>query len=265
MGADRRDCNGRYVVRRLVEVARDPGRGSGDRRYANPARGYAVQDRPSCVLGAVGLTLLVVFVMLAESITLRLKMQRTPPRVSPLTQRLELFTRDMRAFVHATAVIGIVNGTAAGLLPYLLGVNFPVMWGLFAFLMTFISTLGFFVAVLPPVFLALLERGRQTALLVFLGYVVIWAVTSSLRNGRFVGRRLNLAPIVILPSIILWGWVLGIMGGLLAVPMTLLVRRVLLEACDESRRITDLLGRPGWSPAARDAAPPAAGGAPLGE
>ena len=207
------------------------------------------------LLGAVGLTLLIVFVMLAESITLRLKMQRTPPRVSPLIQRLELFTRDMRAFVQATAVIGIVNGVAAGLLLYLLGVNFPVMWGLFAFLMTFIPTLGFFVAVLPPVFFALLERGWQTALLVFLGYIVIWAVTSTLRNGRFVGRRLNLAPIVILLSIILWGWVLGIMGGLLAVPMTLLVRRVLLEAYDESRWITDLLGRPGWSPAA-DGVPP---------
>ena len=217
------------------------------------------------LFGAVGLTLLVVFFMLAESITLRLKVLRTPPRVSPLIQRLELFTRDMRAFVQATAIIGLVNGVATGVFIYLLGIQFPVIWGLFAFLMTFIPTLGFFIAVLPPVFFALLEKGWQTALLVFLGYVVIWAVTSSLRNGRFVGRRLNLAPIVILLSIILWGWVLGIMGGLLAVPMTLLVRRVLLEAYDESRWITDLLGRPGRAPADGDAVPPPDGAARSGE
>jgi len=200
------------------------------------------------LFGAVGLTLLVVFFMLAESITLRLKVLRTPARVSPLIERLELFTRDMRAFVQATAIIGIVNGVAVGVFLYLLGVQFATMWGLFAFLMTFIPTLGFFIAVLPPVFFALLEQGWQTALLVFIGFLVIWAVTGTLRSGRFVGRRLNLAPVVILLSIILWSWVLGLMGGLLAVPMTLLVRRMLLEAYDESRWITDLLGRPGWSP-----------------
>ncbi len=212
------------------------------------------------LFGAVSLTLLIVFFMLAESITLRLKVLRTPPRVSPLIQRLELFTRDMRAFVQATAIIGIVNGVAVGVFLYLLGIELALMWGLFAFLMTFIPTLGFFLAVLPPCFFALLDQGWRTALLVFIGFLVIWAVTGTLRSGRFVGRRLNLAPIVILLSIILWGWVLGIMGGLLAVPMTLLVRRVLLEAYDESRWITDLLGRPTWTPAADEAQPSAGAG-----
>ena len=196
------------------------------------------------LLSGVALTLLIVFFMLAESITLQLKFSRTPPRVSPALQRLELFTRDMRAFVQATAVIGLLNGVAAGLFLWLLGIEFPLMWGVFAFITTFIPTLGFFIAVLPPVFLALVIAGWQTALLVLIGYVVIYAVTGSLRSGRFVGRRLNLSPLVILLSIILWGWVLGLMGGLLAVPMTLLVRRMLVEAYDESRWITDLLGRP---------------------
>lgn len=215
------------------------------------------------LFGAVGLTLLIVFFMLAEAITLRLKVSRTPPRVSPLIQRMELFTRDMRAFVQATAIIGVINGVAVGVFIYLLGISFPAMWGLFAFLMTFIPTLGFFIAVLPPFFLALLEQGWRAALLVFIGYFVIWAITGMLRNGRFVGRRLNLAPIVILLSIILWGWVLGLMGGLLAVPMTLLVRRMLLEAYDESRWITDLLGRPVWTPAAdAEPRPPGGGAAP---
>jgi predicted PurR-regulated permease PerM len=215
------------------------------------------------LFGAVGLTLLIVFFMLAESITLRLKVLRAPPRVNPLIQRLELFTRDMRAFVQATALIGLVNGVAAGLFLYLLGIEFPLIWGLLAFLLTFIPTLGFFIAVIPPCFFALLEQGWRTALLVFIGYIVIWAITGTLRSGRFVGRRLNLAPIVILLSIILWGWVLGIMGGLLAVPMTLLVRRVLLEAYDESRWITDLLGRPGRPPVDdAGARPPGDGGAP---
>jgi predicted PurR-regulated permease PerM len=197
------------------------------------------------VIGGVALTLLIVYFMLAEATTLQLKFAMTPPNVSPTLQRLELFTRDMRSFVQAATILGIINGTAAGIFLWLLGIDFPVMWGVFAFLMTFIPTLGFFVAVFPPAFLALLSSGWQEAVLVLIGYLVIWAVTASMRSGRFVGGRLNLSPLTILLSIILWGWVLGLMGGLLAVPMTLLVRRLFVEAYDESRWITDLLGRPG--------------------
>ena len=197
------------------------------------------------VIGGVALTLLLVYFMLAEATTLQLKFAMTPPNVSPTLQRLELFTRDMRSFVQAATILGFINGTAAAIFLWLLGIDFPVMWGVFAFLMTFIPTIGFFIAVLPPAFLALLSSGWREALLVLIGYLVIWVVTASMRSGRFVGGRLNLSPLTILLSIILWGWVLGLMGGLLAVPMTLLVRRLFVEAYDESRWITDLLGRPG--------------------
>jgi len=184
------------------------------------------------LLGGVILTLLIVFFMLAESTTLQLKFSRTPPAVSPTLQRLELFTRDMRAFVQATSIIGVVNGVLVGLLIWLLHIDFPVLWGVWAFFMTFIPTLGFFLAMLPPAILALVTDGWKLALVVFIGFLVIYIVTGSMRSGRFVGRRLNLSPLVILLSILLWGWVFGLMGGLLAVPMTLLVRRLFVEGFD---------------------------------
>jgi AI-2 transport protein TqsA len=196
------------------------------------------------ILSGVILTLLIVFFMLAESTTIQLKFQQTPPAVSPTLSRLELFTRDMRAFVQATSIIGVVNGVAVGIFIWAIGIDFPVLWGVWAFFMTFIPTLGFFLAMLPPAILALLTSGWKQALVVFLGFLVIYIVTGSMRSGRFVGRRLNLSPLVILLSILLWGWVFGLMGGLLAVPMTLLVRRLFVEAFDESRWMTDLLGRP---------------------
>jgi AI-2 transport protein TqsA len=196
------------------------------------------------VLGGVLLTLLIVYFMLAESTTLQLKFSMTPPAASPTLQRLELFTRDMRAFVQATSIIGAFNGLAVGVFLWAVGVDFPVLWGVWAFFMTFIPTLGFFLAVLPPALLALVTGSWQDALIVLLGFLAIYIVTGSMRSGRFVGRRLNLSPLVILLSILLWGWVFGIMGSLLAVPMTLLVRRLFVEAFDESRWMTDLLGRP---------------------
>lgn len=224
--------------------------------------GIAVLQVARRVIGSVALTLLIVYFMLAEATTLRLKFSRTPPAVSPTLRRLELFTRDMRSFVQATTIVGFLNGAATAIFLWLLGVDFPVMWGVFAFVMTFIPTLGFFLSVLPPAFLALLGQGWREAALVVAGYLVIYAVTGSMRNGRFVGRRLNLSPLAILLSIVLWGWVLGMMGGLLAVPMTLLVRRLVVEAYDESRWMTDLLGRPvraeAAGPASDDALRPAA-------
>lgn len=204
------------------------------------------------------LTLVIVFFMLAEATTLEIKFSMTPPQVSPTLQRLQLFTSDMRAFVQATAEIGLINGIAVGVVIWLLGVDYPVLWGVLAFFMSFIPSIGFIFAVLPPAFLALATDGWQTAVLVLISFVVIWAVTGSLRSGRFVGRRLNLSPLVILLSVVLWGWVFGLMGGLLAVPMTLLVRRLLVEASDESRWITDLLGRVGPAPAAGERPAPAA-------
>lgn len=196
------------------------------------------------VLGGVILTLLIVFFMLAESTTLQLKFSHTPPTASPTLQRLELFTRDMRAFVQATSIIGVVNGLLVGLFIWAVGIDFPVLWGVWAFFMTFIPTLGFILAMLPPAILALVTGSWKLALVVFVGFLVIYIVTGTMRSGRFVGRRLNLSPLVILLSILLWGWVFGLMGGLLAVPMTLLVRRLFVEAFDESRWLTDLLGRP---------------------
>ncbi len=221
---------------------------TGDNGILTPQRvihiGVRLLESARRILGGVALTLLIVFFMLAESTTLQLKFSMTPPAVSPTLQRLELLTRDMRAFVQATSIIGAINGIAVGIFLWLLHVDFPLLWGVFTFFMTFIPTLGFFLAVLPPAFLALLTQGWKEALLVLIGYLVIYIVTGSMRSGRFVGRRLNLSPLVILLSIVLWGWILGIMGGLLAVPMTLLVRRLFVEAYDESRWITDLLGRP---------------------
>jgi predicted PurR-regulated permease PerM len=216
------------------------------------------------VLGGVILTLLIVYFMLAESTTLQLKFSMTPPAVSPTLQRLESFTRDMRAFVQATSIIGALNGLAVGLFIWAIGVDFPVLWGVWAFFMTFIPTLGFFFTVLPPAILALVTGGWRDALVVLVGVLVIYIVTGSLRSGRFVGRRLNLSPLAILLSILLWGWVLGIMGGLLAVPMTLLVRRLFVEAFEESRWMTDLLGRPSRAVDAEAVPTSAAGGGESG-
>jgi AI-2 transport protein TqsA len=216
-------------------------------------------------LSLTTLTLLVVFFMLWEATTITIRFSQTPPQITRTLARLEDFTRDMRGFVQATAISGLVAGTAVGIFLWLLGVDFPLLWATLAFVMSFIPTLGPIIALVPPAFLALLEMGWTTALLVVIGFIVIYGLVGNLVGRRMIARRTDLSLVVVIVSVVVWGWVLGLLGGLLAVPLTLLVRRLFLEAYDESRWVTGLLGnvRPDTSvqtPAGSD--PTAEPGAP---
>lgn len=189
------------------------------------------------------LTLLLILFMLGEAASVGLRFAATPPRVSRTLARLEDFSRDMRQFVQATTIAGLIAGAAVTIYLALIGVHYPLLWGLLAFFMTFIPTLGPLVAIAPPTFLALLESGWSKALLTAVGMFVVFLIVGNLVGRRLVARRTNLSTLTVVLSVVLWGWVLGLLGGLLAVPMTLLVRRLFIEVYDESGWASALLGR----------------------
>jgi predicted PurR-regulated permease PerM len=190
------------------------------------------------------LTLLLVLFMLGEATTISLRFASTPPRVSRSLARLEDFTRDMRRFVQATTITGLIEGVAVTVFLLVLGVHYAPLWGLLAFFMAFIPTLGALIALAPPAFLALLEQGWVSAIVVVVGILLIYVVIGNAVGRRLVAHHTNLSPLAVVLSVVVWGWVLGLLGGLLAVPMTLLVRRLFIEAYDESGWATALLGRP---------------------
>jgi predicted PurR-regulated permease PerM len=192
-------------------------------------------------LSLTSLTLLIVFFMLWEATTIAFRFAQTPPQVSRTLSRMEDFTRDMRGFVQATAISGVVSGVAVSIFLWLLGVDFPVLWGTLAFVLSFIPTLGPIIAMIMPAFLALAETGWTDALLVVIGYIVIFALVGNLVGRRMIAQRTYLSLVVVIVSVVVWGWVLGIMGGLLAVPLTLFVRRLFVEAYDESGWVTGML------------------------
>ncbi len=190
------------------------------------------------------LTLLLVLFMLGEATTISLRFASTPPRVSASLARLEDFTRDMRRFVQATTITGLIEGVAVTVLLWVIGVHYAPLWGLLAFFMAFIPTLGALLAMAPPAFLALLEQGWLQAIAVAVGILLIYVIIGNAVGRRLVAHHTNLSPLAVVISVVVWGWVLGLLGGLLAVPMTLLVRRLFIEAYDESGWATALLGRP---------------------
>ena len=124
----------------------------------------------------------------------------------------------------------------------LMGVEFPILWGLLAFVLNFIPNFGSLLAALPPALLALVRSGPAAMLAVLLGFAVMNLVLGSILEPRIMGRRLGLSPLAILLSLIFWGWVWGAAGLLLAIPLTMVVKIALEHS--HVRWLALLLGDP---------------------
>jgi AI-2 transport protein TqsA len=138
-------------------------------------------------------------------------------------------------------VMSLATGLAAGLWCLVMDIPYAVLWGVAAFFLNFVPTVGSIVAALPPCLLALVQDGGGSAMILALGYVVINVGISNGIEPRFMGRGLGLSPLVVVLSMIIWGWVLGPIGMLLSVPLTTVVK-LALEANEDTRWMAVILG-----------------------
>ena len=115
-----------------------------------------------------------------------------------------------------------------------------MLWSVTAFLFNFIPNIGSIIAAVPAVLLAFVQLGPTTAGLAAIGYVVTNMVMGNVIEPRFMGRGLGLSTLVVFLSLIFWGWLLGTVGMLLSVPLTMIVK-LALESSDDSRWLALLL------------------------
>jgi predicted PurR-regulated permease PerM len=123
----------------------------------------------------------------------------------------------------------------------LLGVEYSLLWGLLAFLLNYVPTIGSFIAAIPAVLFAFLQLGLGSSLLAVLGYVVINTLLANVIEPRVMGRSMGLSTLVVFLSLVFWGWVLGPIGMLLSVPLTVILK-LALEGQERTRWMAVLLG-----------------------
>ena len=171
---------------------------------------------------------------------------------------LAVFMGDLQTYLWVKSGISLATGLAAWGWCTLLGIDFALLWGLLAFLLNYIPTFGSIVAAVPPALLALIQFGLGPAALTVAGYIGINIVFGSLLEPTLLGYRLRLSPLTVLLSVIIWGWVWGIAGALLSVPMTMALK-IGLEQSEQSRWLVDLLegGRRPVSVSSQVSRPPA--------
>jgi len=160
---------------------------------------------------------------------------------SPTIDRFRGLANDLREYVSITTGINFLVGAVNTVFLLILGVDFAILWGFLAFLLGYIPSVGFWLALIPPAALAFMEFGTTKALIVVIGYVVINGGVQNFIQPKLMGKGLNLSSLVVVLSLFFWAWVLGPMGALLAVPLTMIVKDVILDAFDDTRGLADLM------------------------
>ena len=193
------------------------------------------------------LILLTVVFMLLEASDLPAKIRAAVGDPDADFSGFDAFTDNLNRYLALKSWLSVATGALAAACLAVLGVDFPLLWGLLAFLLNFVPNLGSIIAGVPAVMMAFIQFGFARAGLVALGYVVINVVIGSVLEPRFMGRGLGLSTLVVFVSLVFWGWVFGPVGMLLSVPLTMAMK-IALENREDTRWLAVLLG-PGGEPA----------------
>jgi predicted PurR-regulated permease PerM len=155
-------------------------------------------------------------------------------------EKLTTFGRNVVRQFGLRGIINAVTGAAVTVLLVLIGVDFPVLWGILVFFLSYIPYIGTFLAAIPPVILALAEFGLLQAVLVIVGYTAANLMAENVLSPFLMSRGLSMSPTVVFLSFAFWVWLLGGPGAFLAMPLTFLLI-LFFDSFSDSRWLADLM------------------------
>jgi len=146
----------------------------------------------------------------------------------------------IKHYILLKALTSAATGISITIFLKVFGIHYAILWGLLAFILNFIPNIGSILAAIPAVLMALIQYSPGTALSVMIGYLVVNVLIGSLIEPRILGRGLGLSTLVVFLSLIFWGWLLGPIGMLLSVPLTIMIK-IALDTQPNTRWIATLL------------------------
>jgi len=185
----------------------------------------------------IGLT--VIFILL-EASSFPLKAQAAFGNPQGATDQFNKLTTAINHYLGIKTLVSLGTGIIVTLWVALLGIDFPLIWGLLAFLLNFVPNLGSIISAIPAVLLGYIQFDHRRALLVALGYVIINVEFGNVIEPRLMGRTLGLSTLGVFLSLVFWGWLWGPVGMLLSVPMTMIVK-IIFESNESTQWIGILM------------------------
>lgn len=245
-----------YYEQRLLEMSRGLQEWLAERGLKFDLNDWRDNVNPGAVMQLAGNTLaslgnlttngfmilITVVFILAEQVRFRDKLAQARNVPGESLGAIGRFTDSVNHYLGLKTLTSLLTGVLVGLSLWLLGIDYAMMWALLTFLLNYVPTIGSILAAAPTVLLALVQIGPVTALIAAGVQVVINVVIGNIVEPRLMGRGLNLSPLVVFLSLVFWGWILGPVGMLLSVPLTMLVK-IALENDPDTRWLGVMLGQ----------------------
>lgn len=193
------------------------------------------------VLAQAVLILITVIFMLVEASAFQVKIHTIADDPKASLEQVNAITSSIKRYMTIKTSTSLLTGVLIGIWLWILEVDYPVLWGVVAFLFNYVPNIGSIIAAVPAVLLSLVQADPQIAIWAALGYLVVNNLVGNLIEPRFMGSGLGLSPLVVFISLVFWGWILGPVGMFLSVPLTMTLK-IFLDSYETSRRIGHLLG-----------------------
>ncbi|MFY9180577.1 MAG: AI-2E family transporter [Venatoribacter sp.] len=188
------------------------------------------------------LILLIIMFILLEASGFPNKLRRAFGEQTQMLSHFKGVSKGVQFYLMLKTIISLVTGLLVWFFLWLLDVPYASLWGVTAFILNYIPTVGSFVAAIPAILISLIMIDPFTAGLVAIVYVVVNTLLGSVLEPRLMGHSLGISPLVVFLSLVFWGWVWGPIGMILCVPLTMVVK-IALETNPNSRWLAVLLDR----------------------
>jgi len=189
-------------------------------------------------------TFLIFFTMifiLLEASSGRTKFDAAFGRSESSLERPRMFLQNLGRYLGIKTIVSLATGLCAGVLTWSIGVDFPLLWAMLAFLLNYIPTIGSIIAAVPAVLLALVQLGPGEAGATAIGFAAINVIFGNLIEPRLMGYGVGISPLIVFVGLVFWGWVFGPVGMLLSVPLTMTLK-LALESDEGTRWVAILIG-----------------------
>lgn len=192
-------------------------------------------------LSNFGLIIVTTIFFLVEALAMPRKVHSVAQESSPGVRQFLQLNQELRQYMAINAGVGILAAVINVILLFIMGIEFAVLWGILSFFLSFVPNIGFILSVIPPALMALLQYGPREMLIVIVAYIVINFLVDNVIKPRFIEKGVNISMLQTFLSLILWGWVLGPIGAILAVPMAIIIQAV-LNSRPETRWLGYMMG-----------------------
>jgi AI-2 transport protein TqsA len=176
-----------------------------------------------------------------ESFTKRLVNQLGRENAEPILKSLQQINNSVQQYLGLKTLISFLTGALVTIVLTIAGVDFALLWGVLTFILNFIPTIGSIVATLPPIAITLFQSASiSKTLVIAILLLCIQFLVGNVLEPKLMGRGLNLSPLVVLFSLIFWGWLWGIPGMLLSIPLTAAIR-IAMEQIEATKTVAVLI------------------------